>query len=144
MALRLGLIVKGIPSHPDPEKRTERIKAMSTLLALDMLLSLILDVPPFVSRDVVDEEALVTLAQNFESDRDLQTAAMLRQVCLLLVPTSIRGLSTRASDTSAEGKSDAEMEDIRLLEKAHSGFRRWKRDVAPLMTALGPSIEDRM
>lgn len=143
MALRLGLFVKDMALSFDGYIRTERIQALATVLALDMLLSLILDIPTCLPRDVMDDANLTALAQDFESDRDLRTAAMLRQVCLLTVPISIRDRTRRTSAATAEGESDAVMEDIRLLETAHAGFRRWKRDVSSLLTSLGPSKEER-
>jgi hypothetical protein len=143
MALRLGLFAKGMASKLEPDKRTVRVQAMAGLLSVDMLLSLILDVPMSLGRDSIDEAGIVQLAQDFERDNDLRTAAMLRQVCLLFVPISIRE-RTRRAPASAEGETDAVMEDIRLLETAHAGFRRWKRDVSSLLTSLGSSEEEKM
>jgi hypothetical protein len=97
-----------------------------------------------VDRDYIDEAEILQLALEFEGDRELRTAAMLRQVCLLFVPISIRQRTRRARAATAEGETDAVMEDIRLLENAHAGFRRWKRDVSTLLTSLGSSEEEKM
>lgn len=144
MGLRLGLFAKGMASKLEPDKRTVRVQAMAGLLSVDMLLSLILDVPMSLGRDSIHEAEILQLAQDFERDNELRTAAMLQQVCLLFVPISIRERTRRTPAATAEGETDAVMEDIRLLETAHAGFRRWKRDVSSLLTSLGSSEEEKM
>lgn len=142
LARRIGLFVKATTSAESP-RRVEHLQALATLMTLDLLTSLILDIPPAVRTDVVNDRYLSETAQEFESQNDMRTAAMLRQVCLLLVPRSIRDRTRRAA-TSPEKESDAVMEDIRLLETAHAGFRRWKRDISSLLTSLGPTDEEKV
>jgi hypothetical protein len=145
LARRLGFFVKE-KAFWDSEspRRTEKAKILATLLSLDMLIGLILDIPVCLPRDASVEENLLEMAQEYESVQDFQTAGMLRHVFLLLVPTCIRNRTRQKPAASAAGESDAVMEDIRLLESAHAGFRRWKRDVASLLTSVGASEQDKM
>ena len=143
LALRLGLLTKGM-AVINPQRSTDTVRTLSTLMSMDMLTSLILDLPPWLPGSAVDNAGILTLAQEFETDGDLRTAAMLRQVCLLVVPMTLRDRARSASANLPETEQEKVMENIRLLETAHTGFRGWKRDVSSLLTALGAREEKRM
>ncbi|KAH8179329.1 hypothetical protein LIA77_00848 [Sarocladium implicatum] len=143
LALRLGLFSKGMAASK-PERRTNTVRILATVMSLDMLTSLILDLTPSLPRDAFDNTGVLTLSREFETEGDLRTAAMLRQVCVLFVPLTLRNLTRSASRDLPEAEHEKIMEDIRRLETAHTGFRRWKRDVSSLLTALGIHEEKQM
>lgn len=140
-AARLGLLARNFgSSDADPGERAPRLRTLAVLISLDMLTSLILDLPPNLSTDIIRDVRITERMAEAESQSDVITSAMLRQVLLLAIPMSIRSQSQRESAADR----GADMDDIRLLETAHNEFRRWKREVSPLLTSLQPIPEHTM
>lgn len=135
-ALRLGLLspFRVSPGHdsedPDARKRT---RLLAAVLSVDMLGSLMLDLPPFLHHHgLVPQARLVELAVEVEARGDLHTAALLRQSFVLAIPLSIRNHTT-----SSAGDQPADDRNIRLFQNAHEECQRWKTDASSLMTKLG-------
>jgi hypothetical protein len=131
LALRLGLF-SSLHRHPevisdDPDAK-ERIRLLAAVLSLDMLGSLILDLPPFIHHSLVPQTRLVELAVNAENRGDLYTAALLRQCVLLAIPLCLRHHAGEEQST--------EDGNIRPLQNAHEACQRWKRDTTSLMSRL--------
>ena len=133
-ALRLGLHSHaGGPHSNTATERTSRIRLLATVMRLDLFTSLILDLPPFLHRDVVPLTHIARLASEAEAEKDLLTAAALRQVCLLAIPLSKR----------VYGYSNPAYVDARHFEDVQNEFHCWKVEASSLLACLGQSREHR-
>ncbi|KAI5863746.1 hypothetical protein GGS23DRAFT_604757 [Durotheca rogersii] len=125
--VRLGLHATG----------REKIRAYATVLRLDFFASIILNLPPFFQKDAVPLSRIARLASRAEAEKDLPTAAALRQVCLLAIPLH------KTIGTSADGPDgeDSQSVDIRDLEESQTEFHGWKTDASSLLACLGRDKE---
>lgn len=139
LALRLGLLSGScLLSNGSPEDRKVRVRLLGAVLTVDMLGSIILDLPPFMHHDSVPHSLLLELAVGTETEGDLRSAAILRQCSLLAIPLSIRTHRTRSYTDGQPGEAN-----IRLFQRAVEDCQRWRRDVSPLMAKLAPDVKHR-
>ncbi|KAI1371804.1 hypothetical protein F4677DRAFT_449982 [Hypoxylon crocopeplum] len=139
-ALRLGLHSAGRDSNTPAEERKLRIRLFATIMKLDLFVSLVLDLPPFFQRDAMPLSHIARLATEAEAERDLCTAAVLRQVCLLAIPLSKRTYISMGSF----GHSNPESVDITHFEEAKREFQSWRMEASSLLGCLGQSKEHKV
>lgn len=138
LAVRLGLFTQdvGCVGCGEAEKR-RRTRLLCAVAAVDMLASIILDLPPCVKENAIPESRLREWATEAELKSDLRTSAMLRQVFLLSVPNRIRNRTQReVGDEKLSGVTSSQ-----LLQMAHDEFRQWKRENLAFLASLGSTPE---
>lgn len=139
LALRLGLLSSScLLSNGSAQDRKARAKLLAVVLTVDMLGSMILDLPPFIHWDSVPHAALLELAMEAEAEGDLRTAAISRQCSLLAIP-----LSSRTHRAIHQSDGPPEEGNIRLFQQAVEDCQRWRRDVSPLMVKLAHDVNQR-
>lgn len=140
-ALRLGLhSTVSDPSIRSLEDHWAKTRLFATIVRLDLFSSLILDLPPFLHKDTISPSHAARLASEAEATGDLQSAAALRQVCLLTIPLSTRTYGFVESSNSENPKHV----DLKQFEEAQREFLSWKMDASSLLASLGSSKEHSM
>ncbi|KAG9258894.1 uncharacterized protein F5Z01DRAFT_8099 [Emericellopsis atlantica] len=130
-ALRLGLFSTSC-SPPDGTVLGDsrvRTRLLAGVLFVDMLASLVLDLPTFIHPNQLPRARLEELATEAENNGDVHTAALLKSATLLSIPLSLRGQASSKDDGADGGRFLA-------LQKAQEACHGWKRDVASLMSKM--------
>ncbi|KAI6785477.1 uncharacterized protein J7T54_007120 [Emericellopsis cladophorae] len=130
-ALRLGLLSTSC-SPPDGTVLGDsrvRTRLLAGVLVVDMLASLVLDLPTFIHPNQLPRARLEELATEAENSEDVHTAALLKSATLLSIPLSLRGQASSKDDGAVGGRFLA-------LQKAQEACHGWKRDVASLMSKM--------
>ncbi|KAI0386518.1 hypothetical protein F5Y04DRAFT_124020 [Hypomontagnella monticulosa] len=141
LALRLGLhSAAGNACVISAEEHQIRIRLLATAMRLDLFMSLILDLPPFLHPDPTLLSYVSQLASEFEAESDFRTAAALRQVSLLAIPLSKR---THGFIRSS-GCGIPESVSIKRFEEVRNEFQHWQMDASSLLAYLGSSKEHKM
>lgn len=136
-AHRLGL--HDLDIREDLFENVASIRLFATLVVLDLLAGLLLDVPPFIHVDHDLVSRLMDLAVRAENNSDLHTAALLRQACLLAIPTPTHTYhGTTPLDNPDPYLYSA---SLRNLESVKNRLRTWKQGAAPLMARLNDTKE---
>lgn len=131
-AIRLGLFSTcPFPSGMPLDVRRLRTCLLAGVVTVDMLGSLVLDLPTFLNEGLLQHARLEELALEAETSDDLLLAALLRQSILLAIPISVRSRNN-SNEVLGEGQDGA-------LQKGQEACQRWKRDTSSLLTKLGHS-----
>jgi hypothetical protein len=130
-AMRLGLFSDNNRSDTVPTDSYKlRSRLVATVLCLDMVGAIILDLPPFLRTDLMPFSRISSFAQRAERNDDLHTAALFRQAALLAIPVSIR------VQPGAIMFSDDEERQAQLFKNAVHDFQKWATESAPLLAKL--------
>lgn len=141
LALRLGLhSATGSGCVISAEEHCVRIRSLAAVMRLDLFMSLILDLPPFLHPDSAILSYIAQLASESEAGRDLRTAAALRQVCLLAIPLSKR----THGFVGSSGYGIPESVSIKRFEEVRNEFQHWQMDASSLLACLGNSKEHKI
>lgn len=134
MALRLGLHSGTTESiHLSIQERKARTLVLAAVLKLDIYASLILGLPPFIQRDMVDLSPISHLMATSEKEGDFETAITLKHLSLLeITRSSQRTVFTKEHTT----EQNAESIDIKHFEDAERSLREWKESLSPLLAQL--------
>lgn len=134
-AMRLGLLSDSYRSDTVPNDSYKlRSRLVATVLCLDMVGAIILDLPPSLRTDLMPFSRISFFAQQSERIDDLHTAALFRQAALLAIPMTIR------VQPGVMMLSDEEERQAQLFKNAVHDFQKWAIDSAPLLAKLA---EDR-
>jgi hypothetical protein len=130
-ALRLGLLSDNDRSDTVPTDSYKlRSRLVATILCLDTVGAIILDLPPFLRTDLMPFSRISSFAQRAERSDDLHTAALFRQAALLAIPVSIR------VQPGAMMLSDDEERQAQLFKNAVHDFQKWATESTPLLAKL--------
>jgi len=142
MVLRQGLHSSVTESiHLSIQEHKARTLILAAVLKLDIYASLILGLPPFIQRDMVDLSPITHLMSMSEKDRDFETAISLKQLSLLDITwSSRRTVFTKEYTTD----TNAESIDIKHFEDAERDLREWKESLSPLLAQLDDSKKHTM
>jgi hypothetical protein len=130
-ALRLGLLSDSDRFESSPTNSPKlHSRLVATVLCLDMVGAIILDLPPFLRTDLMPFSRISSFAQRAENSDDFHTAALFRQAALLAIPISIRS-QPGAMMFNNEGERQAQ-----LFKRAVHDFQKWATESASLLAKL--------
>lgn len=132
--MRLGLMSDhDLPEELPAQTRSLRSRLLATSLCLDMIGSIILDLPPSFRADIAPPSKMLGLARRAEDVDDLPTAVLLRQAALLAIPLSVR------NDPGPRHYENEDDHQTRLFRHALHDFQKLASEAAPLMAKLADS-----